>query len=29
MIPLRGVAKGGPGRAQAYPNVVCALPVKI
>ena len=26
---FRGVAKGGPDRAQAYPNVGCALPIKI
>ena len=25
----RGVAKGGPGRAQAQPKVGCALPIKI
>ena len=25
----RGVSKGGPGRAQAHPNVGCALPMKI
>ena len=26
---IRDVAKGGPGRAQAHPNVGCALPMKI
>ena len=25
----RGVAKGGPGKVQAHPNVGCALPMKI
>ena len=29
VVPIRVVAKGGPGRAQAYPNVGCALPMKI
>ena len=29
IIILRGVAKGGPDRAQAHPNVGCALPMKI
>ena len=26
---IRGVAEGGPDRAQAHPNVACALPTKI
>jgi len=25
----RGVAKGGPGRAQVHPNIGCAQPIKI
>ena len=28
-VVTRGVAKGGPDRAQAHPSVGCALPMKI
>jgi len=29
MFGVSGIAKGGPGRAQAHPNVCCALPLEI